>query len=67
MIGTIISMFEHPAVYGLMQEYGFDVLAVLELKMSAYVGDFRNLPPETLPNVYIEKIQGYVEFALSST
>ena len=61
MIGTLLSMFEHPTVYEIQSEYGFDMVEEFEPKMAEYVADFQRLSPEPQTNVYIEKIQGYVE------
>jgi hypothetical protein len=61
MIGTLLSMFEHPAVFEIQREYGFDVPTESASKIGDYVADLERLPPERQPNVYIEKIQGYVE------
>jgi hypothetical protein len=62
MIGTMLSMFEHPAVYALQRDHGFDPAAAADVKMQEYVEDFDRLPPEPASgNVYYEKIQGYIE------
>lgn len=61
MLGTILSMFEHPNVYEIQRSYGFDVVAGMEEKFSEYIADFDNMPPEHPTEVRLEKIAGYVE------
>lgn len=61
MIGTLLSMFEHPNVFEIQSEYGFDVAFENEQKFQRYLEDFDHMPPEPASGEFIEKIQGYVE------
>lgn len=63
MIETLLSLFQHPEVFSIQREFGFDPRLANEKKLQRFLDDFKTIPQPELapPNVYIEKIQGFVE------